>query len=163
MSGYVENGYAYDYVEGDNTPSSDSVSCDLSETDALISSLSSEVVELKNIVVSLASELASIKQVSLSLVNSVSSLPSKDYIDSKIPNVCDISIRVLPIGTEVAVPGLGKEKCTVVSSRLFVADDNYYGLMYSVGYERDGVLCVSDFPSMSVVRYEDAVFSSNGG
>ena len=114
--------------------------------------------------VTLSEDIANINTVllsnNLSVVDAISSIPfpdlsslvTKDYIDSSVPFVDDMNVKVFRAGTQVTVTdysGFG----TVVSSHLLPIDQFDYTVVYSVEFIVDGIANVSNFLAQQVVLY----------
>lgn len=156
MPNYVESGYSENYVEGDvSAPSS---SCDLTPLLSEISSLKTEISSLKSMLGALilnSQNFATKNDLdSLRVDFDFGTLATKDYIDSNVPFVDDMSVKIFKRGDKVHVAGM-KDICTVLSSHYLPDGDYQYIVVYTVGYEKEGVSYVSNFPSPHVALFVD--------
>ena len=175
MSSYVEQGYSNGYVEGD-TPSSSPTNCDLSQVISMIESQNTQIEAIKTSIAELATAVSdtydkanSNNQLSLSINNNVvnnknklleiqnaipdiSNLPTMDYINTKIPFVDDMSVKVFPNGTTVEVGGFDG-LCEIVSSSLLPHEEFTYFVIYVVAYDFNGITKLSNFPAHQVSKY----------
>jgi len=132
MPNYVDTDYSSDYVEGD-TPASEPI---VTNTDIQF----------------LKDEIATLKTMLLNITSIVSNLPTKDYIDTQIPFVDDMSVKVFPVGTQVKVAGFSGV-CEVISSQYIPDSEHTYVVIYTVSYVENGITKISSFPSTHVVLY----------
>jgi hypothetical protein len=145
MSDYVDENYVdSNYVESDSTIS-------IEELFNIISSLSLKID-------SIDSRVNSCNTLSLTVLNSISNFATKDYIDSKIPTVDDISLKVIPVGSRVSVLGV-TGFCTVLASRFVPHEEFTYFIVYTVSQPYNGINRVSDFANSQVVLYVPPVIN----
>jgi len=147
MVEYVENGYSENYTEGDVAvaPPVGTVPCDLTAVMELLNALVA-----KNAV--LEAKLNDIKSIVNSNNYKLESLPTMEYINTQIPFVDDMGIKVFTAGTQVNVMGFDGV-CTVISSRYLPYEAYTYVIIYTVSYLVDGVTRISDFSNGQVFKY----------
>ncbi|MDO8454084.1 MAG: hypothetical protein Q7S59_05890 [Sulfurimonas sp.] len=154
MAEYVETGYSENYTEGDvavvpPVVPVGTVPCDLTAVMELLNALVAKnaVLEVK---------LNDIKSIVNSNNFKLESLPTMEYINTQIPFVDDMGIKVLPAGTQVNVQGFGGV-CTVLSSRYLPYEAYTYIIIYTVSYTVDGITRISDFSDSQVFEYVSPV------
>ena len=81
------------------------------------------------------------------LLQRFDSLATKNYIDSKIPFVDDMSLKVFRAGQKITVSGFGDVECTVMSSQLLPIDVDNYIVTYTVRYTDGENVYTSNFPA----------------
>lgn len=81
------------------------------------------------------------------LLQRFDSLATKDYIDSKIPFVDDMSLKAFKAGQKVTVFGFEDVECTVMSSQLLPTDLDNYIVIYTVRYTDGDNVYTSNFPA----------------
>jgi len=159
---YVENNYSAGYVEGDSSPSNpQAVSCDLTNVLTKIDLIDSSIDNLRNQISSIEIFLQNLATKAdlqnITIQADFQDLATKADIDSKIPDVEHLTLKVIPIGTEVYVAGMGSSVCHVVGSKFVPIDEHSYNVHYTIGYEKNGKNYVSDFFSGHVVKVSDVV------
>lgn len=154
MFDYVENDYVEsDYVEG-SVDESSSFSCDLSSVLNEVNLLKIELSSLKSMLGNLilnSQNFATKDDLDSVGVNfDFSTLATKDYIDFSMPFVDDMTLKAYKKGDVLSIAGTS-EPCIVMSSKFLPHDEYTFIIVYTVGYEKNGVSYVSDFPAHHVL------------
>lgn len=160
MSGYVEQGYSENYVEGDS--STEFTECDLSSVLEEVELLKQQNVDLNDKLDALLSAVQNNNSLNLEInsklvtvsesVNSVSS-----DILSSVPSLDGSNLAVYPVGSEV-ITTIAGGLFVVESSRFIPIDSNTYTVVYTLSKEIDGVKHSSDFNCSYVLLFDHELY-----